>query len=268
MSRLEGLTEQEQAACLIAECSLGAVAQAWDVGGREGAVDAMLTLRDGRTAAFELTALAAEGAIQTARLLARDEHRWPLPGDWWWTIEVGSPRDLPRAPAELIKNILICEAAEVTHPDSITWSPSADSDLQWLVQQSSCNMIGHPESLAKNMRTPGAMVVPRTSGGFVDKSMSGFADALGAAFENPHIPRHFEKLEKANGVERHLFIALHDSLSRSSISSELMFDDALPSESTPLPDYITHLWLAPGFSRRVLLWSEPEGWRNFYPYDN
>jgi hypothetical protein len=32
-------------------------AEAWDVDGRQGAVDVMLTLNDGRTAAFEVTKL-------------------------------------------------------------------------------------------------------------------------------------------------------------------------------------------------------------------
>jgi hypothetical protein len=35
-------------------------AEAWDVGGRQCAVDAILTLWDGRKAAFEVTNLAAE----------------------------------------------------------------------------------------------------------------------------------------------------------------------------------------------------------------
>jgi hypothetical protein len=51
-------------------------AEAWDVDGRQGAVDVMLTLNDGRTAAFEVTNLAADGALEAASLLARDNHKW------------------------------------------------------------------------------------------------------------------------------------------------------------------------------------------------
>jgi hypothetical protein len=268
VSRLDGLTRQEREACLIAERALGAVAQACDVGGRQGAVDAMLTLHHGRTAAFEITNLAAEGALHTASLLARDQHRWPLPGDWFWSIEVGSPKDLRRLKRCYKKIILMCERQGVEHPEQIAWPQSADPDLQWLVQQSSCNMIGDSGQLAKNMSQPGALVFPTSGGGFVDESMSGFADALTAAFqENAHIAPHFEKLAKAEADERHLFIALHESALPFSISTELTFSETRPREPPPLPDYITHLWLAPAFSRRVLLWCQPEGWRNLYPFD-
>jgi hypothetical protein len=47
----------------------------------------------------------------------------------------------------------------------------------------------------------------------------------------------------------------------------LQFDDPLPLEPPPVPDYITHLWLAPDSSRRVLIWTQSDGWRNFFPYD-
>jgi hypothetical protein len=59
-------------------------AEAWDINGRQGAVDAIRTLQDGRKAAFEVTNLAADGALETASLLARDNHKWPLPGNWHW----------------------------------------------------------------------------------------------------------------------------------------------------------------------------------------
>jgi len=68
--RFQGLSEQEQAACLIAERVLGVVAEPWDVGGRQGVVDAMLVYPTGRRAAFEVTALSGDGALQTVSLLA------------------------------------------------------------------------------------------------------------------------------------------------------------------------------------------------------
>ena len=85
---------------------------------------------------------------------------------------------------------------------------------------------------------------------------------------SPHIAERFEKLARAEADERHLFILLHESALPFSISSGLTFADTLPPDSPPVPAYITHVWLAPGFSQRVLLWSQTEGWRNFYPYAN
>lgn len=126
-------------------------------------------------------------------------------------------------------------------------------------------MWGNPDIPAKNR---GAMVVPASGGGFIDESMSGFAAELGNAFNCPHIASHFQKLAAAVADERHLFIALHDSALPFSITSGLALGETLPSEPAPVPDYVTHLWLAPAFSRRVLLWSQSEGWRNYFPYES
>src|SRR6185369_4405865 len=108
---LSRLSEEERAACLVAERCLGVTAEAWDVGGRVGAVDAMLHFPDGRTGALEVTTVAGEGALQTANLLARDENSWPTSGVWCWTINVGSPRDLPQLRSCYQRIILACEAA-------------------------------------------------------------------------------------------------------------------------------------------------------------
>lgn len=66
-------------------------------------------------------------------------------------------------------------------------------------------MTGYPGQLAKDLARPDAMVVPRAGGGFIDESLSGFADALGEAFNSPQIQRHFDKLAQADADERRLF---------------------------------------------------------------
>jgi hypothetical protein len=261
---IDRLDRQEQAACLTAVRVLEAMeAEAWDIDGRKGGVDAILTLQDGRKVAFEVTNLAAGGALKLAMLLAKDNHKWPVPGDWFWTIEVGSLEDLWPLKRCYESIILICESAAEPYPYRIASEPSAHPDLQWLAHESSSEMTGYPEQLAKDMDRPGAMVVQRAGGGVVDESMSGFADALSEAFKSPHIEPHFEKLLRTDADERHLFIPLHDSALPFSISSELVFEDTLPPEPPRLPDSVTHLWLAPAGSRRVLLWSRAAGWRNF-----
>ncbi|WP_445160954.1 hypothetical protein ACTXG5_22865 [Mycobacterium sp. Dal123C01] len=258
---------QEKAACLTAVRVLEAVqAEAWDVGGRQNAVDAILTLKDGRKAAFEVTNLAAEGALQLAVLLAKDKHKWPLPGKWWWTIDVGSVADLRRL-KQCYENIIrICEQAGEPYPAQIAWEPSAHQDLRWLVYESSSEMTGYPDQLAQNMKNPGAMVVPVAGGGggggWIDESLSGFVDALSKAFQSPHIQSHFQKLASADADERHLFIPLHGSALPFSVSSELVFEETLPRDPPALPDSVTHLWLAPDGSKRVLLWIQAAGWQN------
>ena len=109
---IDRLDRQEEAACLLAVHVLEAEeAEAWDIDGRQGAVDAILTLQDGRKAAFEVTNLGTESALKLAMLLAKDNHKWPLPGDWFWHIEVGSLEDLRRLKQCYENIILICEHA-------------------------------------------------------------------------------------------------------------------------------------------------------------
>jgi hypothetical protein len=78
IDRLAGLNRQERAACLIAERVLGGQATPWDVDGRQRAVDAMFfTLPGDRTAAFEVTNLAGDGALDAVGALSSGKYKWP-----------------------------------------------------------------------------------------------------------------------------------------------------------------------------------------------
>ena len=266
--RLKGLSRQEKAACLIAERVLGAVAAPWDVDGRQGVVDAMLTLPDGRQAAFEVTALAAVGALQTDALLGQDDFGWPPPGQWWWTIQVGSPRDLPRLKTAYGRIALLCEAAGVSRPEQL-WlrHEDVDPDVAWLVEESTSDMLGHPDVAAVDGdKVRYTMVVPAARGGGVDHSLAGLRQALAEAFAVPPMPRHLEKLTRTEADERHLFIPVHRTALPFAVADGLWAGAALPPEPPPLPAAVTHLWLAPALGRRVLLWT-PRGWQERHPYD-
>lgn len=112
LDRLDGLDPVEHIACRIAERALGAIATANDMAPRQGAVDAFLDYTDGRRGAFEVTQLATDGgaSLQLDSLLGRDGFGWPLPGKWWWTIEIGHPRDLPQLRNIFDKIVLLCES--------------------------------------------------------------------------------------------------------------------------------------------------------------
>ncbi len=267
-SRFDGLTDQEIAACVIAERSLKAVAHAWDVKPRQGVVDAILTLQNGTRAAFEVTVLAAEGAMQTDGILTSTEHRWPSPGQWAWTIQVGSPRDLPRLRECYTKVARYCEAANAVRSDDLGRTPfAADADVRWLREQSQSKMFGHPEvaALSEDGTDRGATLVPRGRGG-VTGSLSRLNDDLRAAFRTNTMERHFDKLAREETAERHLFIPLHWSALSFTVMDGLTLGNTLPEGRPPIPDTLTHLWLAPQFSRRVLLWT-PLGWEQHNPYD-
>jgi hypothetical protein len=265
---LRGLSQQERFACLVAEHVLGARAQAWDTDGRQAAVDAVLTLADGRKASFEVTSLAASGALQTDSLLHRDGYAWPCPGRWWWTIQVGDVRDLPRLRDVYQDIALRCEAAGATRPEQLRGGlHEGDPDLRWLVEESSSDMVGHPDvPCREGDLVRDATVMPSGRGGGVDTGLTGLRQALLDAFDEPHIARRIQKLTVSAGEERHLFIAVHWSALPFSVAYGLWTGDALPPDAPPLPSGVTHLWLA-GLGQRVLL-GDAEGWQQHWLPDH
>jgi hypothetical protein len=269
--RLEGLSDQERAACLVAERVLDAVAEPWDVGGRQGAVDAMLTLPDGRRAAFEVTALANQDALQTVALLGRDDFEWPLPGRWAWSIRIGSRRDIPRLRRAYCHIVLLCEEAGIELPEVIwrnEWNGGLDPDIAWLIEESSSTMRGMSNVPAVEGGEPRmASVMSAGSGGGTDESLAGLRQSLFEAFAMPHMAKHIDKVTRADADERHLFLPIHWTGLPFAVSYGLMFGTVEPPEPPPLTNQVTHLWLAPQYARRVLLWSRA-GWSSHYPYDN
>ncbi len=58
----------------------------YDTGGRQGAVDALITYPDGRRAALEVTLLTDAAATELEHLLGKDNYLWPMSGcQWFWT---------------------------------------------------------------------------------------------------------------------------------------------------------------------------------------
>ena len=84
--RLAGLTSVEHRAAGAVARGVGATAEAHDVGGRQGAVDVILTYPDGRTGALEVTSYAEEGSQERDVILAGEHYQWPNPGAWDWSI--------------------------------------------------------------------------------------------------------------------------------------------------------------------------------------
>jgi hypothetical protein len=261
---------QERFACGVAERVTGVVARAWDVGGKQGAVDAMLTLLDGREAAFEVTTVGRQDALHTVSLLGHDNYKWPAAGEWWWSISVGSAQDIPRLKLVYRRIARLCEAAGVQRPEDLPYrDPSrTDEDIAWLTNESSSSMTGHRTVLAEDAsRSRGTSVMPSGDGGAVDEELIGLRAALEAAFATGNLAGHLAKVGRADTDERHLFLVIHRTALGFPVFYGLAFGDALPPDPPPLPGAVTHLWLAPSLGRRVLLW-DGEGWSEHHPYDN
>lgn len=271
---LAGLDNAERLACRVAERVTGARASAEDVpglSGRTGAVDAFLRYADGRIGAFEVTRIASNRkALQLANLLGRESFGWHLPGQWWWDVSILDVGDLPRLRRCFEKVVLLCEAGGVTSPDHLILrdNDTLDDDVIWLVEESSVSLHGHPNTPAKaGAQVRPALVVPAAVGGLVDDSLSGLNDALVCSFSAGHLPGHVAKLVRTPADEKHLFMIVHHTDLSFEVASALMFGATVPSGPAWLPAGISHLWLAPVFSNRVLV-GTASGWLQAYPYDN
>lgn len=258
------LSTGERAICTTVERLLGVRAQPWDVGGRSGAVDALLHYPDGRTAAFEITALAERDDMHLDALLERIDYELPVPVEamWWWDIHIRSVADLPRLRECYADVLLLCEKyAVVTPADLSPLVREAHEDVQWVLA-AGVDMLGHPSVPARedgrerhvNILTPGG-------GGM--RNLAGLRDALVDAFTAPHIVKHLEKLdapEYADLAEWHLFMPVHPHALPDDVVMGLWRSDRLPADPPPIPDHVTHLWLQ--FAGRVLLWCGGR-WRRF-----
>jgi len=271
---LAGLDNAERLACRVAERVTGAQARAEDVPGlseRTGAVDAFLTYADGRIAAFEVTRIASnQKALQLENLLGREAFGWTLPGQWWWDVSISDVGDLPRLRQCFKKVVLLCEAMGVTSPDHLVLrdNDTLDDDLIWLVEESSVSLHGHPDTPAKaGAQIRRALVAPAATGGLVDDSLNGLNNALVCAFSAGHLPGHIAKLVRTPADEKHLFMIVHHTDLSFEVASALMFGATVPSGPAWLPAGISHLWLAPVFSNRVLV-GTTSGWVQAYPYGN
>ena len=199
---------------------------------------------------------------QLDSLLAQDGFRWPSPGKWWWTVNIGHPRDLPRLRGIFTKIVLLCESVGMTDPLA---SDEADDDVLWLVEESSVQMRGHPTVPAKDgHRTRRAMITQPGIGGGSDETFTLLDEALSTAFDATLIQRHLAKLNRTQADERHLFLVVGLYDLPFLLFDALGFGGRLPAGAPALPDRSTHLWLAPVYGYRVLVGTSA-GWTESRP---
>lgn len=103
--------------------------------------------------------------------------------------------------------------------------------------------------------------------GSVDRDLVGLRAAVADMLNSTTIRRHVAKLARAEADERHLFIPIHRSAMPYPVADGLWTGNSVPPDAPILPDGVTHLWLAPGLGRRVLL-GDAHGWTQHHPYDN
>jgi hypothetical protein len=224
----------------------------YDHGGRQGAVDARLHYPDGRVAALEVTSAAGEGVRQLYALLGEEFETLPNPGNWMWSATVDHPRDLPELAARCGRIILRCEAAGIASPKH-AYELMRDPDINWLMR-SSVDLHGTP-NLPKmdGERERPLYVTQGGKGGTVNESLSKFAEALDVVLGQPHIQRRAAKLGRSGYDERHLFVAVDESVLPFDVHYALMARDVMPPNRPALPTSVTHLWLLITFAPWLFL---------------
>jgi len=111
------------------------------------------------------------------------------------------------------------------------------------------------------------MVTPRGGGGAVDEQLEGLPAELAEVLQAEPVVRRLAKLASAEGVtQRHLFLLLSLDALEFGTSYGLHFGEVLPKWAPSLPAGVTHLWIATGYGRRVLLW-DGFSWSQHHPYD-
>ncbi|WP_156251958.1 hypothetical protein [Pseudactinotalea terrae] len=270
-SDLSGLDERERFVAVAVARATGARPQAWDVDGRQGAVDALLHYGDGRTGALEVTSHAGSGVEQTYSLLGQADFGWPLPGRWWWSANVGDAHDLPRFSDCYEAVILLCEAHDVPHPELLPWHVlDREPDARWLAWETDSSLIGHPSVPA--IRADGErskmMITPAGSGGVLDESLQGLPAAVEQLLEVPHISRRLAKVLTFDADEHHLAVALRQGAIPDPLYMVMMFEPkGLPDRDPTVPDGISHLWLLTGSGVSLIGWAAGSGWTDHRVFD-
>src|SRR3984957_14123297 len=105
----------EQFAFAVVGSVLAVTVEAYDICGRQGAVDAILHYPDGRTAALEVSSIEPEDEPGLTKYLGRKGHCKNIAGvARKWLVEV--PRDFHPADLRKIDKVLLrCEASGAKH---------------------------------------------------------------------------------------------------------------------------------------------------------
>lgn len=251
----------EEAAFHYVPRVLGVRLEEYDHSGRQGAVDALLHYPDGRVASLEVTSAAAEGRRQLYSLLDSTP-TLPNPGRWTWSATIDDPKDLPELLARVEGIILKCEEHGITRPqEAYELAFAGDADLAWLVG-SSVTMWGSPE-LPKVREEDGIerplFLTQGGSGGVVDETLAGFADAVAGLLGQSHVRKRIEKLRRDGREEQHLFVVADTSAFPFGVSYALMARDVTPKGRPNLPGTLTHFWLLVTFTPWIILGTR-EGW--------
>jgi hypothetical protein len=168
--------------------------------------------------------------------------------------------------------VLWCEAHDLERPEQwrrfYPFDEDVPEDVRWAAD-GPVTFLGnrYQPSTGTDGRRLCAWLVHDATGFMVDHTFAGLTEALRAIFGDAHMPRHVDKLRAHPEVdERHLFLPVHLTGLPDHLGDAVMRADAVPPEPPPLPEGVTHLWLAHHVGERVLV-GTADGWTDHHPYD-
>jgi hypothetical protein len=231
----------------------------WDRRGREAAVDYHIDYDGRQPAALEITTLTDQAMRQISALSEEPLEVVPRLFDWHVTPHAGTKmtelrRHVPRL-------IALCEATGVDDPAKLP--NQTHLDVEWW-ETAPVTVKGYRTS-----RQPRVRLLRPPVGGATKDSMSALVDSLGSIGQSTLITRKIKKLQASQLGERHLFLLVDDSGLGFGPYYALATKHAVPTDDPSVPEAITTLWLASGWTLGgVLRWSRGSGWSRHWPFDN
>jgi hypothetical protein len=232
-----------------------------------GSVDARLKYPDGRIGALEFSTLGLPSEFELEARIKRLDGRLPMPGRWKWVVALSDPNELPRIQATYAKAILACEAHGIADLQELPQAEvSRDPDLIWLRAISTSRLFGIklPADAQDASRYVDLTYRPVIAGW--QSAPGQIVAGLNAALAVDPLARRVDKLARADGDERHLFLrvtfsGLDGSAMVRLVQHSIAPDDVEPIHGEPdLPMGIDHLWLLTGWGQRVTRWRREAGW--------
>ena len=253
---------EERFAFAVVARVLGATVEPNDIGGRQGAVNAILHYPDGRTAALEVSSIGPESEAGIINYLGARGHFKSIAGvTRRWLIQV--PRDFHPADMRKVDKVLPrCEASEA---ENLSELAGEGGDIDDLLSQG----VRATTSATGAADTAGSRVYfATTMGGSPGSGMASLPDELAEALRTPKMQSKIGKLAVAGLKERHLFLVVRPSAFGWPVYDGLAFGGPLPTGTPRLPDDLSQVWLVSGIQAGgIVRGISGRGWCRDDPYD-
>jgi hypothetical protein len=244
---------------------LATTVEPYDIGGRQGAVDAILHQPDGSMAALEVSSIGPNDEARIIHYLGNRGYCKSIAGvTRRWLIEV--PRGFHPADMRKFDRLLPwCEARGAEHLSELAGANQEVDDLLNLGMRANVLPNAAGQSDADMSRV--FFVLP-PMGGFSGRGMTSLPDELAAVLSTPNMQAKIRKLAATGLEERHLLLIVRPSAFSWPVYDGLAFGGPLPSEAPLLPNGLSQIWLLSGIrAGGVVRGISGRRWYRDHPYD-